>query len=200
MGESSKTLTIIRRLATGIYGTFESPVLDVGSGPAIPSYDWAARVRARGGPALDVHPFDQAQGDAQTLATLADASYPTVYASHVLEHLARPAEAVAAWVRVCQPGGRVFIAVPHHQLYECGKETLPSYWSNEHLHFFLPDRHRPPHTLGLAELLLMDVPPLIAPAEIRLDYFATCDWGYERIGNGHPRGEYQIEAALVRTR
>jgi len=201
MSESCKTLTIIRRLATGIYSTFESPVLDVGAGPATPGYDWATRVAKRGGPQLEVHRFDQEHGDAQTLHGVGDASYPTVYASHVLEHLARPAEAVASWIRVIRPGGRVFIAVPHWLFYECGKPALPSHWSNEHLHFFLPDRHRPPDTLGLAQLLLVDVPPLLpAGTEIRLDYIATCDWGYSRPDGGHPRGEYQIEAALVRTR
>jgi SAM-dependent methyltransferase len=204
MSESCKTLTIIRRLATGIYGTFQSPVLDVGAGPATPGYDWATRVAKRGGPAIEVHRFDQEHGDAQSLDGVADKSYPTVYASHVLEHLPSPMVALTNWLRVCRVGGRVFIAVPHRRLYECGKEAPPSFWAgNQHLWFFEPDRHRGPKVLGLAQLLLVDMPHVWQAAggmEMRLDYLATCDWGYEAAPGVHPRGEYQIEAALVRTR
>jgi hypothetical protein len=201
MAESCKTMTIVRRLALGIYQQWDSPILDVGAGPATPSYDWAARVRARGGPDLEVHRFDLEHGDAQTLAGVGDSSYPTVYASHVLEHLREPVEALVNWVRVCTVGGTVFVAVPHRNLYECGKPSPPSAWAgDQHLWFFEPDRRTGPRVLGLAELLLVTLPQALAPRgmEVRLKYLATCDWGYERPVSGHPRGEYQIEAALVR--
>lgn len=55
--------------------------------------------------------------DAATLASVPDATYDLVYASHVAEHIpiAQVVAAVRNWVRVCKPGGRLFIAVPDVQ-------------------------------------------------------------------------------------
>lgn len=201
MSESAKHPTLARRLATGIFASWESPVLDIGSGPDVRSHDWPARLVNMGGPSFERIRFDREHGDAHGLEGVADQSFPTVYASHVLEHLERPLVALAAWVRVYQVGGRVFIAVPHRQLYECGKEAPPSLWSVDHLWFFNPYRHGPhSRVLGLAQLLLEDLPPVLGEMAVCLEYLATCDWGYKRIGNAHPAGEYQVEASLVRVR
>lgn len=42
----------------------------------------------------------------------ADDTFDLVIASHVIEHLRRPMEATAEWVRVCKPGGRIYIEAP----------------------------------------------------------------------------------------
>lgn len=50
--------------------------------------------------------------DARTLATVGDRSVDFVIAAHVLEHLADPIGALAAWCRVVRPGGHVYLVVP----------------------------------------------------------------------------------------
>ena len=41
-----------------------------------------------------------------------DDTFDLVVASHVIEHLRRPMEAAAEWVRVCKPGGRIYVEAP----------------------------------------------------------------------------------------
>jgi SAM-dependent methyltransferase len=50
--------------------------------------------------------------DAETLATVPDASVDFVIANHVLEHLENPLGALNAWMRVVRAGGTVLLAVP----------------------------------------------------------------------------------------
>jgi SAM-dependent methyltransferase len=40
-------------------------------------------------------------------------SYDVVFSSHVIEHIANPLRALAAWQRVTRPGGFLLIVVPH---------------------------------------------------------------------------------------
>lgn len=202
MSESVKSETLTRRLALGIFERWESPVLDVGAGPDTRAYDWPARLDRMGGPRIERVRWEREHGDAATLPGVEPGAFPTIYASHLLEHLPDPLAALARWVEVCRPGGRVFVAVPHRGLYECGKASPPSYWSPEHVWFFNPDRHGPEgsRVLGLAQLILEDLPNVLAGPEVRLEYLATCDWGYFRKGDAHPGGEYQVEASLVRVR
>src|SRR5690348_8692983 len=77
-------------------------------------------------------------GDATHMADVADDTYHTVYASHVLEHLADPDTAVLNWYRITKPGGHLIVIVPHRDLYE-KKDDLPSRWNGDHRWFFLPD-------------------------------------------------------------
>lgn len=54
-------------------------------------------------------------GNANDLSRFADATFSAIYASHVVEHLDYKdelKETLAEWMRVLQPGGRVFISVP----------------------------------------------------------------------------------------
>jgi SAM-dependent methyltransferase len=51
--------------------------------------------------------------DGVDLDPLADASYDAVLSSHVLEHIANPLRALAAWRRVTRPGGHLLIVLPH---------------------------------------------------------------------------------------
>ena len=64
--------------------------------------------------------YDRAQGDAQKLANVDDASFDFLFSSHCLEHLHDPAEALANWIRVVRPGGHLVVAVPDEDLYEQG--------------------------------------------------------------------------------
>jgi predicted SAM-dependent methyltransferase len=66
-------------------------------------------LNATPGPHVD-HP-----GDARDLSRFPDATFAEVYASHVLEHMDYKdelAKALAEWLRVLQPGGRLYVSVP----------------------------------------------------------------------------------------
>jgi SAM-dependent methyltransferase len=54
----------------------------------------------------------QVVDEAETLASVPDASVDFVVANHVIEHLENPLGALNAWMRVVRPGGTVFLAVP----------------------------------------------------------------------------------------
>jgi SAM-dependent methyltransferase len=51
--------------------------------------------------------------DGVDLVGLADGSYDVVMSSHVLEHIANPLKALAAWRRVTSPTGHLLIVAPH---------------------------------------------------------------------------------------
>jgi SAM-dependent methyltransferase len=53
--------------------------------------------------------------DSIDLDPLAAGSYDVVFSSHVIEHLANPLRALAAWRRVTRPGGYMLIVAPHMQ-------------------------------------------------------------------------------------
>src|SRR6476469_6369237 len=106
-------------------------VLDVGCGPATITVGLATRVApgeviaVDGAPAA-VDAATQTIAEAESLGTIAagqlraevadayrlpfdDDSFDVVHAHQVLQHLARPVEALAEWRRVCRPGGLVAV-------------------------------------------------------------------------------------------
>lgn len=78
--------------------------------------------------------WDKNQGDAEKMAGVADATFDFVYSSHLLEHVGNPVTAIRNWVRICKPGGHIFVAVPDFELYE--KKRIPSIFNRDHKHFF----------------------------------------------------------------
>lgn len=74
---------------------------------AVPEEDWP-EMAGQGFAPVDV------VDDAQTLATVPDASQDFVVANHVLEHLEDPIAALEAFARVLRPGGIAYIALPEH--------------------------------------------------------------------------------------
>jgi SAM-dependent methyltransferase len=131
--------------------------------------------------------WDFEHGDAQLLQGLDAASFDFVYSSHLLEHLPDCALALRNWWRVLKPGGYLILHLPHRDLYE-KKPRLPSWFNEDHKHFFLPDRDDPPDTLGLVPLLERTLP------DVRLIHCRTCDEGYVDPGPRLPsKGEFSIE-------
>jgi SAM-dependent methyltransferase len=49
------------------------------------------------------------------LGAIADEAYDVVFCSHVIEHLANPLRALAAWRRVTRDGGYLLLVAPHMQ-------------------------------------------------------------------------------------
>jgi SAM-dependent methyltransferase len=128
-------------------------------------------------------------GDAQKMIGVPDNSFFTVYASHILEHLHDPIEALHNWYRICLSPGHLIICVPHRDLYE-KRTTLPSRWNAEHKTFWLPEMGEPPITRGLRETILQAIPN----ADIVL--LRVLDEGWVSNGDAHSGGEYSIEAIV----
>lgn len=137
-------------------------------------------------------------GDAQYMEGVADESYMTVYASHILEHLEDPVEGLKNWWRILAPGGKLIVCVPHRDLYE-KKKTHPSRWNpcdreggGGHLTFWMPETDEEPATLSFKRVLSETLPD----AEF-VDFKVLNDgYGYSLPEDVHPVGEYAIEAIL----
>jgi len=129
-------------------------------------------------------------GDATHLREIPDESFHQLFSSHLLEHLDDPWTALHNWMRVLVPGGFATIVVPHRELYE-KRARLPSRWNGEHKHFYLPDDHEPPDTLGLRRVIREAIP------QAEVVYLKVCDEGWQDLGpDVHSCGEYSIEAVV----
>ena len=195
-----------RRVRERWYQRFiRTPGLDVGSGtdplPAAKflhwDYEWSYK-ELDGGKSLQPY-ADPGDRDAQTLKGLADESFYTVYASHILEHLPDPHEALRNWWRVLKPDGNLIVVVPHRDLYE-KKRTHPSRWNPRdrdggggHLTFWLPNEDDPPDTLSFVRVLYESL-----PGNAELQDFRVVDEGYDYSlpPDVHPVGEYAIEVVI----
>lgn len=136
--------------------------------------------------------FDAANGDgdAQLMHGTPDDIFHTVYASHLLEHVHDPVEALKNWYRICRSPGHVIVCVPHRDLYE-KKLDLPSRWNGDHKTFWVPETGEPPVTRGLRETVFQAIPN----ADIVL--LRVLDEGW--VSNGatnHSGGEYSIEVII----
>lgn len=179
MAETTKSHE--RRLAEGWYEEhIKGPVIDIGSGP-----DPIARYI----PDHEVTAWDWEQGDAVHMAGCDDESYSTVYASHVLEHVTDPVQALRSWYRILREGGKIVVNVPHRDLYE-KRTTLPSQWNGDHKTFWLPDQAEPPVTLSLRDTIAEALPDAV------IEKIEVLDAGYVSNGAGHSGGEYSIEAVI----
>lgn len=125
MYEASKAL--MRRLHDSRYATryFVGNGIDIGAGPD-PLGQYAEQFPLM----RSCRAWDIADGDAQLLATLADASQDFVHSSHCLEHMRDPREAMHHWLRVLKAGGHLVVTVPDEDLYEQG--VFPSTFNQDH--------------------------------------------------------------------
>jgi len=78
--------------------------------------------------------WDLTDGDAQDMATIADASLDFVHSSHCLEHMVNPRTALNNWLRILKPGGHLVCLIPDEDLYEQG--VFPSTYNDDHKHTF----------------------------------------------------------------
>lgn len=78
--------------------------------------------------------WDLPDGDAQLMASVADATFDFVHSSHCLEHMRDPKEALENWLRVLKPGGHLVCLIPDEDLYEQG--VFPSTFNTDHKHTF----------------------------------------------------------------
>lgn len=135
--ESSKARE--RRLAEGYFSSiFLGSGIDIGCGDDPVTQDCVR--------------WDRADGDAQSLEGVLDASFDWVYSSHCLEHLVDPEAALARWWEIVRPGGKMLVVVPDEDLYEQG--VWPSRFNHDHKWTFTihKDGSWSPRSLNLAEL------------------------------------------------
>ncbi len=133
-----------RRIAEGYNQRYfnERRVLDIGCGnhPIVP---WA-----------DTWDIALGDGDAKTVVA-PDGLFATVYASHVLEHMSDPHDALHEWWRLVAPGGHLIVAVPDEDLYEQG--VWPSLFNSDHRYSWTalkgPQTSTGPESLQLADIL-----------------------------------------------
>jgi FkbM family methyltransferase len=177
-GETRKSC--LRRLKEGWFAEHvRLPGIDIGceQDPLLDDPQWILWDRIFG------------SGCAQKMIGVEPESFATVYASHVLEHMECPTEAIQSWFRILMPGGRLIICVPHRDLYEKQKR-LPSRWNDDHKTMWLPDFSEYPSTIGLTEFLGGAIP------QATILSIRVLDADYQSNGDQHPSGEFSIEAIL----
>lgn len=77
-----------------------------------------------------VRNWDMKDGDAQYMVGVPDASVDFIHASHSLEHMVNPQEALQNWTRIVRPGGYLIVTVPDEDMYEQGQ--WPSRYNSDH--------------------------------------------------------------------
>ena len=108
MKETSKCY--YQRLARGTFDKYlKGRGIDIGCG-----------IDLLKGPFCNVVPFDQQDGDAQYMEKIPDNFLDFVYSSHCLEHMEDVNVAMENWIKICKPGGYIYVAVPDEDIYEKG--------------------------------------------------------------------------------
>lgn len=74
--------------------------------------------------------WDLADGDAELMEGVGDATFDFVHSSHCLEHLNDPVQGLENWFRILKPGGYLVVTVPDEDLYEQG--VFPSSFNSDH--------------------------------------------------------------------
>jgi Methyltransferase domain len=177
-GEPGKTFLL--RLADGFFAEFMAGpvVLDVGyrgaeGEEAVPILPHAIGVD------VDYPGYDGVR------LPFADGSVDTVFASHVLEHVADYAAVIRDWFRTLRVGGFIVCVVPHQFLYE-KRRSLPSRWNGDHRRFYTPAS------------LLHEFEESLAPNTYRVRHLRDNDLGYlyRLRPEQHAFGCYEIELVI----
>lgn len=105
--------------------------IDIGAGP-----DGLSKLRSYYPQVTSVRDWDVEDGDAHDLEGVPDGTFDFVSASHVLEHLERPIEALRRWFDVLKPRGHLIVTLPEYEMYERG--YWPSRFGVGHLRGYTP--------------------------------------------------------------
>ncbi len=136
-------------------------------------------------PILDsVERFDRADGDANHLSRHVTKTYDYVFASHVLEHMREPRQALADWLSVVKPAGYVVVLVPDEDLYEQG--CFPSMYNDDHKHTFTIAKARSWSPVSI------NVLDLVRGLDAELVAVELQDHGYDRRLLCHAPGRRQL--------
>lgn len=165
------SISVQRRLFDARFATryFVGYGLDVGGG-----FDSLALFQELFPRIANVVIYDTPQGDAQLLDNVEESSFDFLYASHCLEHVRDPYEALGNWIRVVKPGGHLVIAVPDEDLYEQG--VWPSRFNPDHKTSWTIDKQTSwsPVSINMLDLVRH------FRAKARPIRIEQCDHGYRR--------------------
>jgi SAM-dependent methyltransferase len=102
----------------------------------------------------EVRKFDVEDGDANEITKYVREIFDFVYASHCLEHMHQPKEALLEWWKLMKPGGHIFFIVPDEDLYEQG--IFPSRFNPDHKATFTVSKRESwsPVSLNVLDLAL----------------------------------------------
>lgn len=169
----------IKRMDTGFYFKYMSGKgLDIGFRGSLPNAEPVL-------PSATGIDTDFPGYDGKNLP-FSDESQDYVFASHVLEHISDPIQAIKEWFRVLKIYGHLVICVPHQYLYEKKKE-LPSFWNSDHKRFYTP------------ALLIQEIESALnIPNTWRLRLLKDHDEGYNYLipPEKHAGGPYEIECVV----
>lgn len=115
----------------------------------------------------------------------ADESQDVIFASHCLEHIEDPDNALRDWYRTIKNHGHVVILVPHQHLYE-RKAAPPSRFTGDHRRFYTPIS------------LLGEFERAFPVGGWRLRSLRDFDEGFDYTvsSSQHARGQCEIEAVV----
>jgi SAM-dependent methyltransferase len=142
----------------------------------------------------EVRKFDLGDGDANEITRYVRETFDFVYASHCLEHMHRPKEAILEWWKLVKPGGHLFFLVPDEDLYERG--VFPSIYNPDHKATFTISKRESWSPVSLNVLDLASSLPDSQLVSLQLQ-----DHGYDRVDTGyggHIRFSYRVGARLER--
>jgi SAM-dependent methyltransferase len=117
VNEASKSVRLYSDVFNRYINDTNLRILDIGAGED-PVTDFALG-------------WDLEQGNAERIDELIGAtSWDVVFASHCLEHMTDPHDALKRWFTLVKPNGVLIILVPDEQLYEQG--FFPSIFNSDH--------------------------------------------------------------------
>lgn len=146
--EFVKSFNIKNKTAMAIGGLPKGKLLDIGCGVG----DFLVQVKKQGWEVQGIEPSADAKAIAQTrlgflpkdpseYASLEDQSFDVITMWHVLEHVDDLKFQTSELVRLLKPGGRLVIALPNFQSFDCQyyKDVWAAWDVPRHLNHFAPD-------------------------------------------------------------
>lgn len=156
------------RVRAGDYEWLRGDVLDLGAS------EWPIQLE----PPSTVRAWDLEDGDAQLLEGVKNESFTVITASHLLEHLHDPEEAMRNWSRVLKEGGYVLAYVPCFSFYEkfhdfeYGTENAARFNPDHKTSWDLINLVRPPQNhrhFGYKEIVRMGKQAGLTLVDLRLE-------------------------------
>lgn len=146
--EAVKSLNIKKKASYAIDGLTVGKLLDIGCGIG----DFLLEVSKRGWDVMGIEPSENAKSiakerlgflplDPSESCSLIDHSFDVITMWHVLEHVDDLKIQTSELNRLLKPGGRLIIALPNYQSFDC--QYYKQYWAAwdvpRHLNHFSPD-------------------------------------------------------------
>lgn len=146
--EKVKTINLKNKVKMAIGGLPQGRLLDIGCGVG----DFLVQVKKSGWEVAGIEPSNDAKAIAQTrlgfkpldpssYASLPDHSFDVITMWHVLEHVDDLKSQTSELLRLLKPGGRLIIALPNYQSFDCQyyNDKWAAWDLPRHLNHFSPE-------------------------------------------------------------